>query len=153
MLSLTTPDYASPAWEQLSIELRGEVRGWLDAFRSRPERGITRWLHEVGESMGASYSTARRNYDALKSSGDWTVLVDQRKAGALVVPIDGTAAPAFRAALVTLVENYQRNNSAAFRELKRRWLQRQLAIPGYEEWPGWPAIPAGWHKRNLARIV
>ena len=152
-LTITRPDYSSPEWENLSHELRLDVRRWMDVLGEAPECGVTRWLHGVGETLGVSYATARAKYYALRNSkGDWKVLIDNRKT-ALSTPIDGTSSPAFRAALVSTVESYQRNNAAAFRALKRRWLARKSAIPGYETWPEWPAIPVGWHARNLARIV
>lgn len=154
MLTLTRPDYTSPEWESLTNELRADVRNWLDIFAERPETGITKWLTRVGEITGTSFATARRKYDALdKSNGDWTVLVDGRKAAPVADRIDGTAAPAFRAALVKLVAKNQRKNDPAFRELRRRWAAREKAIPGYESWDGWPAIPVGWSTRNLSRIV
>lgn len=153
-LTLTRPDYASPEWGALTNEVRAEVRSWLDALAGVGKPDVTRKLHEVGRAMGASYQTTRRKWDALrKTGGDWRVLIDQRKTVAEVVAIDHTASPLFRGYLIKLVEDYQRNNSAAFRELKRRWLARATIIPAYEEWPQWPAIPIGWSKRNLARIV
>ena len=153
MMHISPPDYTSRDWESLTIEMRSEVRGWLDAFRDRPAKGINQWLHQVGDAMASTYGTAKTKYYAIKNSDDWTVLIDHRKITSGDMPMDGTASPLFRAGLITLVENYGRNNHAAFRELKRRWLQRRLAIPGYEEWPGWPKIPSGWHRRNLDRIV
>lgn len=153
-LTLIRPDYSSPEWEALTNEIRAEVRAWLDALSTASKPGLTSKLRIIGASMGASYQTARRKYDDLiASGGDWKVLIDHRKAPDDSVQIDGTASPLFRAYLMKIVEDYQRNNAAAFRELKRRWLQRVTPIDGYEDWRGWPAIPAGWHKRNLARIV
>jgi hypothetical protein len=152
-LTIQRPDYSSPEWEALTIEVRAEVRAWLDALCVVSKPDLTRKLQRVGEAMGAGYSTARRKYDALtKAGGDWRVLIDSRKTCATSVRIDGTASPLFRAYLVKLVESYQRNNAPAFRELKRRWMQRET-IAGYETFPGWPSMPTGWHKRNLARIV
>lgn len=154
MLTLTRPDYASSEWGALTNEVRAEVRAWLDALAGVSKPDVTRKLQEVGRAMNASYQTTRRKFDALrKSGGDWRVLIDNRKTSADEVSIDLTNSPIFRAALVKLVEDYKRNNSAAFRELKRRWLARQTPIPGYEEWPQWPSLPAGWSNRNLARIV
>ena len=153
MKYLATIDYASRDWEDLSLEARAEVRGWLHALGHPPAKGITAWLASAGESMGSCYATAKTKYYALQKTRDWSVLVDRRKLPAVALQVDGTAAPRFRTELVSIVESYQRNNSSAFRELKRRWRQRRLAIPGYEEWPGWPNIPAGWTKRNLTRIV
>jgi hypothetical protein len=154
MQTLVRPDYTSPQWEALNSELRAEVRCWLDAFATKPAKGVTQWLKQVAESMGSTYPTARRKYDDLRRSNDWTVLIDQRKANAnSAARIDGTASPAFRASLLEIVESYQRKNTPAFRELRRRWVARQKSIPGYEDWAGWPELPIGWTNRNLARIV
>lgn len=153
-LALIRPDYSSSEWESLTIEVRAEVRAWLDALSGVSKPDLTRKLQEVGRAMGSGYATARRKYDDLvKSGGDWKVLIDRRKTLAASVQVDGTGSPLFRAHLVETVEKFKRNNSAGFRDLKRRWLARQHPIPGYEDWRGWPNIPTGWHKRNLARIV
>jgi hypothetical protein len=93
MFTLSRPDYTSPEWEALTNELQSDVRNWLDAFSSRPDSGITKWLTRVAESMGTSYQTARRKYDALrKNNGDWTVLIDGRKAAPAADKIDGITA-------------------------------------------------------------
>ena len=152
-ITLPTPDYRSREWESLGTELRAEVRAWLDAFSTKPDGKIGLWLTQIAKSMGCEYPTARRKWDALRKSGDWQVLVDGRKAAPAADRIDGTASHAFRAELMSIVESYQRKNSPAFRDLRRRWLARIKPIPGYETWPGWPATPLGWTNRNLARIV
>lgn len=153
-LILCRPDYTSPEWDQLSNEIRTEVRAWIHEFSNHPGRDVTRWLKDVAKALGVSYPSARRKYDALRNSGgDWTLLIDKRKLPVGSTLIDGTSSPAFRAYLVALVGSYKRNNAAAFRQLKQRWISRSEIIPGYEAWAGWPAIPTGWHKRNLARIV
>lgn len=151
---LCRPDYTTPEWEMLSLEIRTEVRAWVHQLSNHPGRDVTRWLKGVARDMGVSYPSARRKYDALRNSGgDWTLLIDKRKLQVGCHLLDGTSSPAFRAYLVLLVGTYKRNNAAAFRELKQRWIGRREIIPGYEAWPNWPSIPAGWHKRNLARIV
>lgn len=155
-MQLTLIDYTSPEWEALSASLRMEINDWIEALASPPESGITRWLREVGESMGKSYASARRKYDALvKSHWDWRVLIDNRKTTADAVITDGTGSQVFRAHLVTRVGKFKRahSNSAAFRDLRDHWRKRDEVIPGYEGWPGWPNIPLGWSNRNLHRIV
>jgi hypothetical protein len=153
-MQLTIIDYTSPEWESLSSSLRTEIHDWLEALYPPPERGITAWLTEVGESMGKSYATARRNYDALKASGwCWKVLVDSRKTTADTIILDGTGSQVFRAYLVTQVAKFKRKNVPAFRKLRDDFRRREGVIPGYEGFPGWPNTPIGWTDRNLARIV
>lgn len=153
-LSIITPDYDSAEWEALTPDQRVDVRTWIEAFQQRPEKGVTKWLRQVAVDLGSTYKTARRKLDVLThSGGDWKVLIDRRRVPGDVVRLDGTNSPLFRAHLVKTVEKFKRNNLAAFRDLKRRWASRQELIPGYEEWPSWPALPKGWGKRNLARIV
>ena len=153
-MNLTLIDYSSPEWEALSTSLRTEVNDWVEALSSPPDTGIGKWLAQVGESMGASYATARRKYDALKASGhDWKSIVDSRKTPTGTIILDGTGSQVFRSYLVTLVGQYKRKNVPAFRKLRDDWRRRVGVIPGYEGFPGWPATPIGWTDRNLARIV
>lgn len=153
-MQLTLIDYSSPEWEALSASLRTEINDWLEALCSPPETGITAWLTSVGESMGKSYASARRKYDDLEASGwDWKVLIDKRKTSADAVITDGTGSQIFRTYLVTLVGDYKRKNTPAFRALRDKWRRREGVIDGYEGFPGWPATPIGWTDRNLARIV
>jgi hypothetical protein len=154
-MQLTLIDYTSPEWENLSAPLRIEIQDWLEALYPPKQSGVTAWLTEVGESMGKSYATARRNYDLLLDSNwNWKVLLDLRKTAKDSVILDGTGSQVFRAYLVTLVGQYKRKNAAAFRHLRQDiWRKREEVIPGYEGFPGWPKIPMGWTDRNLARIV
>ena len=153
MQSLTQIDYAAPTWELLSAEQKSHVKNWLKALSNAPSKNVTRWLGDLAKSMGCEYPTARRKYDAIvRRQESWVALVDKRTIPRAAENIDGTSAPAVRAYLVKLTASYQRNNTAAFRELRRRWDKRET-IPGYEQFPGWPNVPAGWHKRNLARVV
>lgn len=153
-MQLTLIDYTSPEWEALSSSLRTEVSDWMEALCSPPDSHLGRWLHEVGKSMGSSYASARRKYDALNASGkDWKVLIDKRKTSADSVITDGTGSQVFRTHLVTLVGKFKRKNVPAFRHLRDQWRKRERVIPGYEGFPGWPSNPIGWTDRNLARIV
>jgi hypothetical protein len=154
-MKLTLIDYGSHEWETLSAPLRTEIEDWIHALSAPPPtRGIGKWLTEIGESMGASYATARRKYDALvRSNWNWTVIIDKRSTAQETVIRDGTGSLVFRAHVVTLVGKYKRNSAAAFRALRTDWKRRVKVIPGYEGWPGWPAIPYGWSNRNLLRIL
>lgn len=52
MLHLSYPDCSSPEWEDLTNELRGEVRNLLDLFRKVP--GTEDSLNADGRTEGAS---------------------------------------------------------------------------------------------------
>jgi len=151
---ISFPDFESPSWESIPGEVRADVRRWLTAFRDRPEHGITEWLRTLASDMGVSYQTARRKYDDIRNNGgDWSILVDQRKATTARAATAKARQPRFTAHLCKLVEENGRKSAPAFKVLKRQWRARVTAIPGYEDWQGWPQIPAGWTDRNLARIV
>ncbi len=147
-------DYSSPAWEAIPGYHRKELQTLMNALREPPDKGITEWLVSQANSIGMPEGTFRKHYYALENSGrDWTVLVDKRKCKVHRAAQALARSPHFAAELVRLVETHQRKNVPAFRELRRRWAARKTAIPGYETWPGWPQIPAGWSDANLGRIV
>lgn len=153
-MQLALIDRSSPEWEGISNELRTEVCDWLELLTGISKPNLGRKLQQAGQAMGASYASARRKYDALLAHNwDWRVLIDKRKTDPDLITCDGTGSLAFRAYLVKLVSSYQRKNAPAFRALHDQWRKRQHPIPGYETWPQWPAIPPGWNKRNLCRIL
>jgi hypothetical protein len=151
---LSEPDFESHSWESLPGEIRSEVRLWISAFKGKPEKNITAWLKGIAKEMGVSIQTATRKYYELRNNGgDWTALIDQRKATTARAATAKARQPRFAAHLCKLVEENGRKSAPAFKVLKRQWKARITAIPGYEDWQGWPQIPAGWTDRNLARIV
>jgi hypothetical protein len=155
-LPIQRPDYASPSWADLPGDHRAEIKALLDAFTIAPApgRGLDTWLRQQAPVLGITYSSLRAKYYALRNSGgDWTVLIDRRRTNSLPAGIASTREPRFIAHLLKLVESYQRKNAPAFRELRRSWTARRQPIPGYEGWPGWPQLPAGWKDRNLTDIV
>ncbi|BCU76015.1 hypothetical protein [Luteolibacter sp. LG18] len=152
-LTIVHPDYASQDWEDVPLDHRPLVRAWLRELAEAPKRGVTKWLQEMAQRLGISYSTARRKYDDLRNSGgDWKVLVDSRR---MVTPAEmaRTSLPVFRAELARRFEKHQRNGRAAFRKLRQDWKTRAKTIPGYEDWVGWPELPEGWSDRRLYAIV
>lgn len=154
MLNLPSPDYSSPIWESLDGTTRHQVREMLDLFRTAPDSGVTKWMKDVASTLGVSYSCVRTKFYALKNSnGDWTVLADGRRESNLRAANARARQPHFVAELVKIVEQHQRKNAPAFRALRNRWRARKKAIPGYEDWEGYPEIPEGWTNRNLSRIV
>lgn len=147
-------DYTSPAWEALPKPVRLEVRTLCELVKEAPEKNLTAWMKQQALRLDISYSSFRRKYYALSNSnGDWQQIVDGRKVAVNRASEALTRQPRFAAEVAKLVEDHQRNNQAGFRALRRRWVKRAEAVPGYEEWPGWPKVPAGWTDRNLARIV
>ena len=147
-------DYSSPLWNNLPGDHRRELKILLETLAGAPEKGITAWLRARAHELGVSYQTLRRHYDNLRNNGgDWTTLVDKRKSTTHRAAASLARQPRFAAELVKLVSDNQRKNAPAFRALRKRWQARRDPIPGYEDWAGWPKIPAGWTDRNLARIV
>lgn len=148
------PDYDSPAWEAIPGDHRLEIRNLVTLLKEAPDKGITKWLEDQAKQIGLSYQTLRGHYYGLRNNaGDWTVLVDKRQSRVHRAATAMARQPLFMAELAKLVEEHQRNNTAAFRALRRRWAARQHAVPGYETWPGWPKIPAGWTDGNLGKIL
>jgi hypothetical protein len=149
-----TIDYSSPAWESVTGPHRDELRHLLDALKGAPDSGVVHWLQLQSQNFGIPFPTLRRHYYALRNNGgDWTAIVDKRKCPAHRGAQALSRQPQFAAELVRRVELYQRKNVPAFRQLRRDWSARKVAIPGYEDYPGWPKIPAGWSDHNLGRIV
>ncbi len=153
-LTILTPDYGSDLWADIPGDHRAEIRALIDLFSAAPPRGLTTWLKQQATAIGTTYSNLKAKYYALRNNGgDWTVLIDRRRADAMPAPAAATREPRFVSHLLTLVETHQRKNAPAFRELRRQWKSRRQIIPGYETWEGWPQTPAGWSDRNLADIV
>jgi hypothetical protein len=148
------PDYASPEWEAIPAPHRTEIRNLLDILQSAPERGVVAWLKEQAELLGVEFPTLRRKFYAVKNNGgDWKAILDRRKATAHRAELSRNRHPQFIAELCLIVQKNKRKHQPAFRALKTRWKQRRETIPGYEDWPGWPQLPAGWSNRNLSKIV
>lgn len=151
---ITTLDHASPAWEAIPGPHRTELKSLMDALRNPPDKNIVAWFDTQATALGISVQSFRRHYYNLRNSGgDWKVLVDKRKSATHRAEQALTRSAAFAAELVRRVEKHQRKNFPAFRELRKDWSARRITIPGYETWPGWPQIPAGWSDCNLGRIV
>lgn len=151
-ITIPEPQNADRTWSQLSVDLRNRVRSWMDAFKKTPQiKPIGEYFKIIAEKTGSSPGTAKRNYYLLKSGKDWTIFIPDYKNPVIESDLP-TKNKEFRQFLVKLVEGHQRNNDAAFRKIRRLW-QQQAHIPGYETLPGWPTLPNGWSKRNLARIL
>jgi hypothetical protein len=151
---IITLDHASPEWEAVPGPHRTELQSLMDALRNPPQKNIVAWFNTQSSALGISPQSFRRHYYRLRNSGgDWTVLVDKRKSATHRAADALTRSAAFAAELVRRVEKHQRKNVPAFRELRKDWSARRITIPGYETWPGWPQIPAGWSDVNLGRIV
>ena len=153
-MTISLPDYDSPAWESIPGDVRADVRKWVTTFSECPGRNITAWLKRVASEMGVSYQTASRKYYELRNNGgDWSCLIDNRKATNARAANSKARQPHFAAHLCKLVEQNGRKSAPAYKILKRQWAARIQPIPGYEDWQGWPQIPAGWTNRNLDRVI
>jgi hypothetical protein len=151
---ITTLDFASPAWEAIPGDHRTDLRRLVEMINAAPDKGVVTWMRGASMELGISFQAFRRHYYTLKNNGhDWTVLIDKRKATGHRAAQTLARQPIFIAELVRLVGKHQRKTSPAFRALRRQWTARRVSIPGYEDFPGWPQIPAGWSDVNLARIV
>lgn len=153
-LATVEPDLHSDQWGSVPQDDRLRILMTIEAFKQAPEKGRTKWLKQTAITLGTTNGALKDKFYAWKTTGDWKVLADKRTALALRETTTArTREPRFITWLLTLVESYQRKNAPAFREARRRWKKRDGIIPGYEDWPNWPALPDGWSSRNLADIV
>ena len=146
------PSADSPDFASLSMQQRNVVRAWITAFDRHPvTRPITKWFSKVAKYLDVSPSTVKSKYYSLHANNDWRVFVDSRHN---IKPATScrTASLSFQAYFKTICEKNQRSTAAAIRDLKRRWKNKE-EIPGYEDFPSWPAYPAGWSSRNLSRLA
>lgn len=97
---------------------------------------------EICTRMGVSRATVDRKIAAVKEFG-WRGLIPNYKPPTRLCS-------EFVEYWKALQQSYQRKTAPAYRELCRRWRDRQ-PIPGYAGHPGWPDLPAGWDQRNLYR--
>ncbi|WP_397384786.1 hypothetical protein [Prosthecobacter sp.] len=97
---------------------------------------------EACAALGVNVATLNRKIAAIKEFG-WRGLVPNYKAPTRLTND-------FVDFWKTLQESYQRCTAPAYRELCRKWRDRE-SIPGYAGHPGWPDLPPGWDKRNLYR--
>lgn len=154
MSCISTIDYSSPTWEALPGEERRKLLSLVSAFHAAPEKGLCAWMTREATLLGMSYPSFRAKYYEWKNNGnDPMLLVNKTKTRNIRAATALASHPHFAAELCKIVETHQRNNAPAFKNLRRRWAARREPIPGYETWPGWPQVPAGWSSANLARIV
>lgn len=134
---------------------RDAVLAMQSAFRSVADSGKTiDTLKAVADQLQIPLGTVRRKYYAWLHSGqDVMTLVDGRRLRTDRISDARTHDPAFIAHWHEIYLRCQRNAGAARALLCRQWRSQSAPIPGYEDWDGWPNIPAGWSERNLRRIA
>ena len=152
-ITIIRPDYSDPLWEALSWRERESINRIIDVFSRIPEKnnGRTEYLQRMAKVLDTSYPTLRRKFDLYRENSDWRTLARKNTTGAAAKT--RAKQPAFIAELLRRVDNHKRKNLPAFRELWNDWETRKCLIPGYEDWPGWPAMPIGWSERNLNKLV
>lgn len=147
-------DFMSPAWEAVPEVLRKRTRLLCELVNQEPAKGKVQWMQNQAHALGMTYPDFKRKFYLLRNNGgNWAEILDKRQVNEHRAATALTQQPRFIAELNKMVDEHARNNQAGFRALKRRWARRQDAIPGYEDWKGWPKIPAGWTNENLAKIL
>lgn len=150
-MNLIHPDPECDLFADLSLDLRKEVRSWLRAFEKADfSAGVGKAIDRVANMMRVSPQTARRYYDRLvHGGGRWEAIVDGRR----IKPITGdslTSRKEFRQFITALAERHQRKSKPAYRKFLNAWASRE-AIPGAEDFPGWPEPPFSY--RTFCRIL
>lgn len=142
-MNLTTTDLTD--FLLLPETVRTEVESWHSRFQTQITPPIQRALEGIAQSMGSTYSTARRKYDAWRKSG-WRGLINRSK----VRETGGALNPEFIDFWKKLCEQNGRKCYPAYREFVRRFKSGD-PIPGLE--PNVPrgSLPLGFSYDNLMR--
>lgn len=142
---------AAPGLDTLPLAERRRVMAWQQAFEQVDDRygRLGRELAAVARMFDASPSSVRRKWDQWIAGGRCELaLIDGRVCRPCLAT--RTKDPAFIRFFRVLCGKSNRSTATAIRELKRQW-KAKWPIPGYEDFPGWPAMPEGWSERNLRR--
>jgi hypothetical protein len=152
LLKIDPPKNNDLAWSDLTPDLRDHVRVWRAAFQQVGMiKPIAAYFEALARYTGSTAGTAKRHYYACQAAGSWHPLVPKNKLPRPALDCR-TNHREFRAHLIKIVEEQQRNNRTAFRKLRAQWRNREI-IPGYTDLPGYPSQPVGWSDRNLDKIV
>lgn len=152
LLKIDPPKNNDLAWSDISPDLRDHVRVWRAAFQQVGMiKPIAAYFEALARYTGSTAGTAKRHYYACQAAGSWHPLVPKNKLPRPALDCR-TNHREFRAHLIKIVEEQQRNNRTAFRKLRAQWRNREI-IPGYTDLPGYPSQPVGWSDRNLDKIV
>jgi hypothetical protein len=152
LLKIDPPKNNDLAWSDLTPDLRDHVRVWRAAFQQVGMiKPIAAYFEALARYTGSTAGTAKRHYYACQAAGSWHPLVPKNKLPRPALDCR-TNNREFRAHLIKIVEEQQRNNRTAFRKLRAQWRNREI-IPGYTDLPGYPSQPVGWSDRNLDKIV
>lgn len=111
-------------------------------------------IRDAAALCGISAVSMRRWYDTWRAANeDPLSLVDRRYRKQQAR--SRTTLPRFIADWHARCIECQRSGGVptAYHQLLQDWSQRRKTIPGYEDWPGWPRIPAGWSLRNLQKLA
>jgi hypothetical protein len=147
---LEIPDADAAVFHSLPLSAKQEYLNWKHEFKTLAgtHGRLGDLLKAAGQRQGASYSTARRKWDAAMRIG-WRGLIDQRRA---MKAAESTVPPAFWEWWRALCEKEGRSCAQAHRRIITMWECGEL-LPGYDVNP--PADisghPAGLGLRNCMR--
>lgn len=150
-MHLIYPEPNCDLYADCPLDLRVEIKKWMRAFDQADfSIGIGKAITCVAQVMGSSVPTARRHYDNLKANDwHWTAIVDGRRLRRLTAG-QGAKSREFRNWITALAEGHHRNSAAAWRKFKQMWASRE-AIPGFDDFEGWPKLP--FAQRTFYRII
>ncbi len=159
-------------WMRVPKELAREVRAQLDAFDlvnayRRTLRSVSaacRKAINLYSTWNWKLVTFRAKYDLWLASGDWLVLLNRAKAGALWQEREAALPEVFVTFVASRFGQFGRSDGKrqAVFSIHRQWRMGRNPkgeleiIPGYEA--GWnkrnpEMLPAGWSYDNLCRVV
>lgn len=130
-------------------------RGHLEPLLTL-KTGIKPALEQVADATGTSFVSVKRRFLRYRKHGPLGLL-ERRLCGRAFWAtterrVAATTCPGLLDLWKALCEESHRSNKTAHKRLVALWRtrdQRIADIPEYRDFPGWPALPAGWTYDNL----
>lgn len=154
---LSIPQSDSQEFCRLSEVARATVIQWLpiadELTGRRPLFPACKAVASRLNARGFSAQNIARKMIAWERAHDWRVFLPKQLEPRYWQIDKRQALPAeFVEYWKQLCQENARCNAQARVKLVMSWRRREN-IPGYESFPGWPSIPSGWSKANLARLA